>query len=126
MIVSSLAWFWKASGRVFEGRGVVVASRRVRFFARALSLYNALKPFIHAPPESALGRLIAQRPETVGAAIWPYQCLSWNARTRLARIHDHCSAVERVGRPLDFEADDRLHLLDLGEIRHGLRVVLDH
>jgi uncharacterized protein len=125
VIVNSLAWIWKASAQVCEGEGIVLGSRRVRFFARALCVYDALKPFIHAPPESALGRLVAQRPETVGAAIWPYQCLSWNARTRLARIRDHCSTAERIGRPLDFEANDRLRLLDLSEIRPSLHVVLD-
>ena len=29
MIVSSLAWIWKASGQVCEGEGIVVGSRRV-------------------------------------------------------------------------------------------------
>jgi uncharacterized protein len=125
MIVSDVAWIWKASAKVCEGSGLVAASRRVRFFARALLVHDALKPFIHAPPESALGRLLAQRPETVGAAIWPYQCLSWDARTRLARIRDHCFAVDRIGRPLDFKANDSLRLLDLSEIRAGLHVVLD-
>jgi len=125
VIVNSLSWIWKASAQVCEGRGLVVGSRRVRFFARALCVYDALKPFIDAPPESALGKLVVQRPETVGAAIWPYQSLSWNARTRLARIRNHCSAVEYVGKPLDFETNDHLRLRDLSDIRPGLHVVLD-
>jgi uncharacterized protein VirK/YbjX len=43
----------------------------------------------------------------------------------LARIRDHCSAVEWIGKPLDFETNGHLRLLDLSEIRPGLHVVLD-
>ena len=62
----------------------------------------------------------------VGAVIWPYQCSGWDARTRFARIFDHYSTIARIGRPLDFPVDDYLVSLEaLGELREGLRVILD-
>lgn len=68
---------------------------------------------------------MAQRPEAAGAVIWPYQCLGWDARTRLERIRNHCSIIDRIGGPIDFPVDGKMLLLDLDEIREGLQVVLD-
>jgi uncharacterized protein len=125
MILSNVAWIWKASGQVYQGRGFIITSRRVRFFLRALGAYGALKPFIRAPQDATLGKLIAHRPETVGAVIWPYQCAGWNSTTRLARIREHCAIVDRYGWPMNFQICDQLRLLELDEIHTGLKVVLD-
>src|SRR5262249_34282003 len=123
--MNDLTWIWKISSRVHEGTGLVITSRRLRYFARALRVYGALKPFMHAPKPKSLGKLMTQRQETVGAVIWPYQCLAWDARTRLNRIRDHYSIIDSLGGPIDFPVNERLVLLDLVEIHEGLRVVLD-
>jgi uncharacterized protein VirK/YbjX len=104
---------------------LAVASRRARFFVRSLAVYATLKPFIHASRESLLGKLMAQRPETIGAAVWPYQCAAWDAETRLLRIREHFSVIEQMGAPIDFSPDGEFHVLDLTEIKSGLRVVVD-
>lgn len=80
---------------------------------------------MEAPPQSALGRLLAQRPETIGAAVWPFQCLAWGAAERLTRIRGHFEAVDRLGPPLDFAADEKLVLLDAADYQAGVRFVLD-
>lgn len=125
MIFKDMAWLWATSALVCEGKGLVVATRRLRFFISALAAYDSVKPMITAPRESSLGRLMQFRPEAVGAVIWPYQCLSWDVRTRLARIRDHYSLVDSVGGPIDFPVDGKLVVLDLTEIREGLYVVVD-
>lgn len=65
------------------------------------------------------------RPETVGAVVWPYQCLGWDAATRLERIDSHCKAIDVLGAGLNFPIDQALQLLNLGDLSPGLRVVLD-
>jgi uncharacterized protein VirK/YbjX len=125
MIIKDMNWLWANSAAVCDGHGFVVATRRVRFVVRALAVYGSISPMINAPRNSPLGRLMERRPETVGAVIWPYQCLGWDARTRLARIRDHYSVLEIIGGPLNFPVDGKLSLLDLHEIREGLHVVLD-
>ena len=91
----------------------------------ALAAFNFVKPLMHAERGTSIGKHIAERPETVGAAIWPYQSTAWNARKRLTRIGEHHSVIDKIGGPLDFSVNDRLVLLDLGEIRPGLSVVVD-
>lgn len=93
--------------------------------ARSVPARHALREMIGAPPGSALGRLLAQRPETIGAAAWPFQCLEWDAAQRLARIRGHFAAIDRLGPPLGFAADERLVLFDAGELQKGVRIVLD-
>ena len=100
-------------------------SRRLRFLPRALLIYDAVSPMINASPESSLGKLMEARPETIGAVIWPYQCSGWDARTRLARIRDHYSIVGEMSGLLDFSPEHSIFLIDLRDIREGLRVVLD-
>jgi uncharacterized protein len=68
---------------------------------------------------------MVHRPETIGAVIWPYQCLGWTARVRLDRIRAHYACIERLGGPIDFPVDGRLSLLSLADIREGLHVVVD-
>src|SRR5262249_2572299 len=120
-----MMWLWANSFAVCEGKGMLATTRRIRFLMRALVLYDVLKPMINAPCESSLGKAMASRPEMVGAVIWPYQCLGWGARVRLARIRDHYSVVDHIGGAIDFPVEGKLVLLDLAEIREGLHVVLD-
>src|SRR5262245_24871365 len=116
MIAKNMRWLWASSVTVCEGQGLILAKRRIEFFARGLAAYGSIKPIINAPRESPMGRLIERRPETLGAVIGPYQCIGWDVRTRLARIRDHYSAIEKIGGPINFPLDSRLLLLDLGEI----------
>lgn len=125
MTVKDISWLWTNSLAVCDGTGLVLATRRVRFILRALAVFDSVSPLINAPRESPLGRLIEQRPQSVGAVIWPYQCFAWDARTRLARICDHYSVVERLGGAINFPVDGKLFLLDLREIREGLHVIVD-
>jgi uncharacterized protein len=123
--VSNLARIWAASHPVCGGSGIIAVSRRVRFMLRSLAEYGALRPLLDAPPQSPLARLLRDRPEAIGAVVWPYQCSGWKAATRLDRIRDHYAVVEELGGPIDFAVDGVLPLVDLPEIRDGLRVVLD-
>ena len=125
VLLSRILWLWSISSVVCEGKGLVLAVRRVRFMIRAVQVRRALAPMIEASKHSALGRLIEKRPETIGAVVWPYQCAGWGAETRLVQICEHFAEIERVGRPLDFEVDEQLSLLNLREIREGLYVVVD-
>ena len=107
------------------GGGLVSFSRRIQFLARTLAAYSAVKPLLDAASESPLARLLCDRPETMGAVVWPYQCSAWDALTRLERIRDHYDVIESIGGVVDFPVNGSLSLLDLGEIRDGLHVVLD-
>jgi uncharacterized protein VirK/YbjX len=93
---------------------------------QSLPLRPAIGRFLAAGSKGSLGQLLKFRPETVGAAIvWPFQCTAWNGTERLARIEGHFAAVDRLGRPLDFAADEKLVLFDAGEFMEGVRIVLD-
>jgi uncharacterized protein VirK/YbjX len=124
-LIKHIGWLWATSSIVCPGRGVVPVSRRIRFLFRLLGKYSSLRAFIDAPQESSLGQLITRRPETIGAAIWPYQCSGWNAKTRLARIRDHYKVVEKIGGIIDFPVDRKISLLDLRDIRADFHVTLD-
>src|SRR5690349_10419395 len=125
VIFKNIIWLWSHSHAVCGGRGMVSVVRRIRFLARALAIYDAVTPIINAQKDSSLARTIASRPETIGAVIWPYQCLGWNSRTRLARIREHYSIIDSLGGPIDFPVDGQILLLGLDNIREGLRLVLD-
>jgi uncharacterized protein len=123
--IKHLIWLWAIASRVCPGRGIVPASQRIRFVLKSLAVHGSLAPLIDAPKDSPLGKLMSYRPETVGAAIWPYQCSGWNAQTRFARIRDHYAVVEKIGGIIDFPVDGRVALLDLRDIRDDFHVVLE-
>ena len=95
---------------------------RTTFMAAAWRHRAALLPFLRA--RGALDRMLARRPETIGAVAWPYVSLSWDAPTRLDRIREHWAVVERHVPLLDFMPDETRDLLDLGDLMPELRLVL--
>src|SRR6185437_1574512 len=125
MKIRHLGWLWANSATICEGSGIVLASRRIRFVLKALAVYESIVPMIDAPNESSLGRLMLHRPEALGAIVWPYQCTGWTPCFRLARIRDHYGVIDKIGGAIDFPVDGRIVLLDLGDIRKGLHIVVD-
>ena len=91
----------------------------------AIRFSNSLQPFLHAVDGSLINKLITQRPETVGAVIWPYQCHTWDTKTRLDRIVEHYSVIDSLSPRIDFPMDGALKLIDLGNVYESLHVVLD-
>ena len=123
--IKNIATLWTTSALVCPGTGLRPFYHRIRFLIRSLTLYDSIVPLLEAPQESPLGQLMAYRPQTVGAAIWPYQCSGWDARMRFARIRDHYAAVEKIGGAVNFPVDGKIILVDLAEIRDALHIVLD-
>ncbi len=95
------------------------------FMAKAVHLSNSLQPFLHTIEGSPINRLIAQRPETVGAVVWPYQCKSWDAKTRLKQIEEHYSVIEEFFPTIDFHVNGALKLINLSDMYENLHVVID-
>jgi uncharacterized protein VirK/YbjX len=92
---------------------------------KSIQLSNSLNPYLNATEGSLINKLIAQRPETLGAVVWPYQCHTWDAKTRLHRIREHYRAIENLPKKIDFPMDGALKLLDLGHVYENLHIVLD-
>jgi len=125
-IFGDFRWLWRTSDTICEGSGLVHLKRRIWFLAAALRSYDALRPLMHAPAGSGLGRLVGHRPEIVGVAIWPYQCVTWDAAKRVARISGHHAIADRMGGIVDVPVGRETELLRLDEIREDLSVILDN
>jgi uncharacterized protein VirK/YbjX len=91
----------------------------------AFILSKDLELLLQSKKNAAVQNLISKRPETLGAIIWPYQCNSWDAKTRLNHIVEHYSAIENLKFKIDFPLDGALKLLDLTNVYKGLHIVLD-
>ena len=117
-------FIWAVSGKLWKETNAIVQIKRIVVFVSALIAFRSLRPFLKAPSDKSLGKLLQQRPEIIGVVVWSYQCSAWNAKTRLAKIVDHCSVIDEIGRPLDFPVDSYIELLGLSEIYEGLRVII--
>ncbi|MBX9625267.1 MAG: VirK/YbjX family protein [Gemmataceae bacterium] len=83
---------WRLARLVAPGRTTGQWAARLRFLAAAAAHRHHAAEFVRPGP-GPLGRLIAARPEMVGALIWPYLHAGWDAGTRLCRIREHYAAV---------------------------------
>lgn len=117
-------WLWNVS-KICAGGSLSNLKGRLTFMVSAIRFSNSLQPYLHATDGSLINKLITQRPETVGAVVWPYQCHTWDAKTRLDRIREHYSVIDSLSPKIDFPMDGALKLLDLGNIYKSLHVVLD-
>jgi uncharacterized protein len=118
-------WLWKVSNSMFNRRAHGGLKSRLAFMAKAFHISSSLQPFLHAAEGSPLDRLIKQRPETVGVIVWPYQCRTWDAKTRLSRIEAHYKVIEALSPKIDFPINGALKLMDLSDTYANLNVVLD-
>ena len=111
------------SKRVADGSDARAWRSRLAFLAGAIPLRAELAQILRG--SGSLGRHIAQRPETLGAVVWPYISTNWDAKERLARIRDHFAALDEAVPTFDFEVDRVQVLCDLSDLLPGLTVVLD-
>lgn len=97
---------------------------RSKFVLAALSHRSAAERFERAPPDTPLGALLSEWPDTVGYLLSPYQCASWNPDRRLSRIEGHLRVLEELP-GLKLASDDKLVLLDLGAISPDVSLIID-
>jgi uncharacterized protein VirK/YbjX len=119
-----LMWLWNVS-KICAGTSLSDFKGRLMFMIKAIRLSSELEPFLHAKEGSLINKLIAQRPESIGAIVWPYQCHTWDAITRLNRIREHYSVIDNLSPKIDFPMDGALNLLELGNVYENLHVMLD-
>ncbi len=121
---SDLAWRWSQSRVVARGLSPRALKHRLGFVREAARVRSALAPLRAPAPGSALQRALAERPELLGAVVWPYVCAGWDAEARLRHLAAHFQAVGRAA-VLQVPAGGAVELLDLSDVSPGLRVVLD-
>lgn len=114
-----------AARRTFPGNRPSALVKQAQMVVAGLRLRPLVRSMLAPPAGSALESALVQRPEMIGALLWPYLSASFDARERLSRIISHYREIDRLGPPFRFDCDERLVLLDLSEIMPGLKVVLD-
>jgi len=119
---SALVW---AARRTFPGNRPAALVMQGRMVLTGLRTYPLTRQLLEPPPGSALDRIMEERPEFIGALLWPYLSASFDAEERLRRIIAHYEVVDTLGAPFPFDCDERLVLVDLAEVMPGLRLVLD-
>ncbi len=125
MVLAQAPQLLRVAEHTFPGRKLANVKLKAKMLAAAGRQTDALKPFLEPESGTMLERVMTQRPDMLGALIWPYQCAAWTAETRLARIAAHYQAVDQLGAPYAFDLDDQLVVVTLDEQHAGLRVVLD-
>jgi uncharacterized protein VirK/YbjX len=114
-----IGWAWRESAHVGQGlklRGkFVLAALRNAPLARRLEQLDGQSP---------LGQLLADRPETIGNLIWPYQCAAWDADTRFARIAGHLDVLEKL--PALRLGDEKLVFADLTSLSEDAALIIDY
>lgn len=111
--------------RTFPGNRPAALVRQGRMVLAGLKAFPLTRQLLAPPPGTALGRIMDQRPEVIGALLWPYLSSSFEAEERLRRIIAHYEVIDTLGAPFPFDCEERLVPVDLAEVMPGLRLVLD-
>lgn len=114
-----LKWAWHASKHVDASLRM-----RLKFVAAALRETGVSKRLSKADGNSPLGKLLYERPQTAGILLWPYQCASWNADTRLDRLVGHLEAIHAIP-GLELAQNEKLVLVDLTSFSPGVALIID-
>ncbi|MEX5730236.1 uncharacterized protein Ga0609869_003589 [Rhodovulum iodosum] len=124
-LITTTRILWRTADRSLPRRRPGDARNRARLVAAGLAHRGRVVRMLEAPPDGALGRVLAERPETLGVLIWPYLCAGWGVAERLDRMTAHYAEIDQLGLPFPFSIDQRLVLADLDALYPGLRIVLD-
>jgi uncharacterized protein len=114
-----------AARRVVPGNSPSALVAQGKMVLTGLKTYPLARQMLSPPPGSSLDRIMRQRPEFIGALLWPYISASFDAGERLRRIIAHYAAVDGLAPQMKFDCDERLVLVDMAEVMPGLRLVLD-
>jgi len=120
LIGSLIRWAWRLSAQVDSGWKL-----RAKFVLAALKNSTLARSLERLDPQSPLGQLLAERPETIGNLVWPYQCAAWDAKTRFARISAHLDALEHLP-GLKVAADEKVVFADLTSLSPDTFVMIDY
>jgi uncharacterized protein VirK/YbjX len=115
----TISWAWRVSKEVMPQ-----FKMRARFVAAALREPEISQLLANADPNSPIGKLLGEQPQTAGILISPYQCAAWGAKTRFARLSAHLEAVRQIP-GLDLDPDEKLVLADLSSFSPGTSLILD-
>lgn len=116
---------WRLLAAVFPGGSRTAWKLRLRGFAIGLRHRRLLGRIVNAPAGGAMHRLMSERPEMLGALVWPYLSASWDAHERLRRIAGHYEEIDRLGPPYSFSIHERLTLAHIGREDLEATLVLD-
>ena len=114
-----------AARRTLPGNGPSALVRQGKMVLAGLRTYPLTRQLLEPPPGSALDRIMEERPEFIGALLWPYLSAAFDTEERLRRIVAHYAVIDTLGPPFPFDCEERLVLVDLAEVMPGLRLVLD-
>ena len=114
-----------AARRYLPGNSPGALRMQMRFVLAGLAERALVNRMMSAKDGSALHQIMVERPQLLGALVWPYQCAAWGVPERLHRIISHYSAVDELGAPFRFSIHERLVLARLDSLHEGMMVVLD-
>ncbi len=125
MTFEVLMKLWEIAKLVFPGQSISSIKNRMIFIWTAYSNLDLVLPFLNPDKDSPIEKLMMERPETLGAVLWPYQCHSWKIAERLNRIKGHYDALIAHDMRIDFSVNDAIRLFKLDDIYPDLHIVLD-
>lgn len=114
-----------AARRTFPGNRPGALVRQGQMVLAGLRVFPLTQQMLAPPRGTALDRIMDQRPEFIGALLWPYLSAAFETEERLRRIIAHYAVIDTLGPPFPFDCEERLVLVDLAEVMPGLRLVLD-
>lgn len=125
MKTADLRTLVSCSRQLFPGWSPHDVNLQVKFISAGLREAAVASHMFSPAPGTALDRIMAERPQLLGALVWPYQCAMWAPRERLQRIVGHYDVVDSLPAAFSFSCDERLVLADLESLHPGLKLVLD-
>jgi uncharacterized protein VirK/YbjX len=124
-MATSIGRFWRASARVYPEPGLRSLIARARYVGRARSVAPQLDRLLDAPPESPLGKCVAQRPEIVGLVVAPFINASWGPRKRLDSFLSQFDYLQKLGPAFDFDISQSIELPRIDALGDEYLIVLD-
>ena len=97
----------------------------MRYVVQARRVAPQLERLLDAPPDSPLGKCVAERPEVIGLVVAPFINARWGARTRLNSFLSQFDYLQELGLRFDFDISQSIELPKIEALGDDYLIVLD-
>jgi uncharacterized protein len=125
MTMTLATTLFSAARKIQPGNSPGTLALQGQFVLAGLKERDLVGKMLNPAPGTALERIMTERPQLLGALVWPYQCANWGVHDRLCRIIGHYLALDDLGASFHFSVEERLILVKLDYLQEGMMLVID-
>jgi len=124
MSYSPFIYIWNSARSVYAPLNIKNLILRVRYILIGLANLGIIKKIIITNNSNCFKKELADQKDKLGILVWPYIHNEWGFEKKASIIQTHYRCIDGIPQ-LCIRATERLDVLDLDNVKPGLKIIID-